>query len=301
MSVEKGGDLNKEWVVCGDGRGSTELLAALCGCLRIVAFRHFGHRSEIGDDLREFCEAKRIAVLGSEDSLIEAGGEFGLLHSYPKILSQAECEELKVLNVHPSLLPRYRGLHSLVWALINDEPEVGYSVHEVVPGIDAGNIVFQGSFHVQDSDDINSLRRRMFEHQVENLGRVLLAYERGEIEPQLQDQLKATYVGRRREEDSRIIWSLTAREVFNFVRALKPPYTAGAYSRVEKQTVHITDVEWTPVHGNQGVVGAVSETLDDGSILVNCADGPLRVTEVRIDGMVSIPGEAVCGSKGKFW
>lgn len=131
---------------------------------------------------------------------------------------------LGTLNVHDALLPAYAGFAPLNWALINDEPEVGVTVHMMNAEFDAGDIVLQRATPVTDDDTIVDL----FDRTLAMFGPITVeALElvgSGRIDWAPQDRRAASYFHRRSEEENRIDWTWPARDIFNLVRAQLDPY-----------------------------------------------------------------------------
>lgn len=130
-----------------------------------------------------------------------------------------------VINCHAGALPFYRGRNILNWALINDAPSFGVTVHYVNPGIDTGDIIVQRQFPITDRDDYRSLLDRAIlacpDVLVEALDRIV----RDAVEPIRQASIHpvGSYFGRRRPGDEWIDWNWPSRRIFNFVRAIAPP------------------------------------------------------------------------------
>lgn len=139
----------------------------------------------------------------------------------PEIFS---IPRLGTLNVHDALLPGYAGFAPLNWALINDEPEVGVTAHLMNAEFDAGDIVLQRCTPVTDDDTIADL----FDRTLEMFGPItvdalqLVASGRTDWTP--QDRRAGSYFHRRCDEDNRIDWGWSARDIFNLVRAQLDPY-----------------------------------------------------------------------------
>jgi methionyl-tRNA formyltransferase len=131
---------------------------------------------------------------------------------------------LGTLNVHDAPLPAYAGFAPLNWALVNDESEVGVTAHVMNDEFDAGDIVLQRTTPITDDDVITDL----FDRTLAMFGPItvdaleLIASGRTDWTP--QDRRAASYFHRRTDEENRIHWDLTAREVFNLVRAQLDPY-----------------------------------------------------------------------------
>jgi methionyl-tRNA formyltransferase len=139
----------------------------------------------------------------------------------PEIFS---IPRLGTLNVHDSLLPGYAGFAPLNWALINDEPEVGVSVHMMDAEFDAGDIVLQHRTPVTDDDTIIDLFDRTLDMFGPLTVEALQLIASGRTKGTPQDRRAASYFHRRCDEDNRIDWTWPARDIFNLVRAQLDPY-----------------------------------------------------------------------------
>ncbi|MCO1657042.1 methionyl-tRNA formyltransferase [Pseudonocardia humida] len=160
---------------------------------------------------------------------------------------------LGTLNVHDALLPAYAGFAPLNWALINDEPEVGVTAHMMDAEFDAGDIVLQRATPVSDSDVITDL----FDRTLAMFGPItvdalaLLASGRTDWTP--QDRRAASYFHRRTDEDNRMDWTWSARELFNLVRAQADPYpNAYCYQGTRRLRVLKARVTDQPYGGTPG-------------------------------------------------
>src|SRR5687768_17078062 len=131
---------------------------------------------------------------------------------------------LGTLNVHDALLPAYAGFAPLNWALINDEPEVGVTAHMMNPEFDAGDVVLQRATAIAEDDTIVEL----FDRTLAMFGPItvdaLALIDSGRRDWAPQDRRAASYFHRRTEEENRIHFTWTARELFNLVRAQVDPY-----------------------------------------------------------------------------
>ena len=126
------------------------------------------------------------------------------------------------LNVHASLLPKYRGAAPIAGALLVGEELVGVTLMEVVLALDAGPIVARRSLPIAAHDTTGTLTNKMAELGAGLLVEVLPAWERREITSQPQDDAQSTYVKPVRREDAVIDWSLSAGENWRRVRAYNP-------------------------------------------------------------------------------
>jgi len=126
------------------------------------------------------------------------------------------------LNVHPSLLPRYRGPTPVMSTLLNGDEKGGVSIIEVVPEVDAGRIYAQVSFGVESADNRDSLERRSIIFGRSLLMAVLDSIEDGSLKPYPQDESGVVYCSKIKKEDLRVNWKSSAREIVNKIRAFSP-------------------------------------------------------------------------------
>jgi len=192
------------------------------------------------------------------------------------------------LNLHGSLLPKYRGRCPVNWVLVHGERESGVTLHYMVEKPDRGDIVAQRAVPITDDDTALTLF-----HQLTDAAALLMR----EVYPRLcagtaprvpQDHSQASYFGGRRPEDGRIDWSQPARTVFNLVRAVTHPYP-GAFSTWQGRTVYVWQSRLAPpvetVHIVPGTVVAVRPELT-----VHTGSGALQLTRVQLEGDPELPG-----------
>ncbi|HZF09961.1 MAG TPA: formyltransferase family protein [Thermoanaerobaculia bacterium] len=135
-----------------------------------------------------------------------------------------DTARLAALNLHPSLLPAYRGRAPLNWVLVNGETETGVTLHHMVKRADAGDVVAQRAIPIAPRDTALSLYHKIETAGVELLRETLPLVASGTAPRLRQDESRASKVGRRRPEDGRIDWSWPAARVDNLVRAVAPPW-----------------------------------------------------------------------------
>ncbi len=139
-----------------------------------------------------------------------------------------DCPTLGSLNVHASLLPKYRGAAPIPHTLINGETQTGVTIMKIDEGMDTGSIVSQGTLAVDENMTQGELEDLLAHEGAELLIRTLPSYAKGEIELQPQDHEKATYAPRIARQDAQIDWNRSAQEIHNWIRALNPWPTASA-------------------------------------------------------------------------
>jgi methionyl-tRNA formyltransferase len=142
------------------------------------------------------------------------------------------------LNLHPSLLPAYRGRAPINWALVNGESQTGVTLHHMIGRADAGDIVGQRAVAIAPRETALSLYRKVEDAGVELLAELLPRLAAGTAPRLPQDESRASKFGRRRPDDGRIDWGWPAARVDCLVRAVAPPWP-GAFGEVEGQRVAI--------------------------------------------------------------
>jgi len=192
------------------------------------------------------------------------------------------------IGIHNSLLPKYRGGAPLVWALINNEREVGVSLFAFRDGIDDGPVWLQAKISVGPDDYIGEVLERLECETLRTFRDHLPELLRGDVTLREQQHDQATYCAQRLPEDGEVDWSRPAERVFNFVRAQTPPYP-GAFTFAGDRRMTILCAGRIQERYD-GTPGQVARIEHDG-IVVACGDSSaLRITQVDVgDGPVAAP------------
>ena len=193
------------------------------------------------------------------------------------------------LNLHGSLLPKYRGRAPINWALVKGEAETGVTLHHMTPRADDGDIVCQASVTIADEDTAVSLNQKLTELTASMLDENLAAILDGSAGRTSQDASLATTFGGRKPEDGAIDWTASATEVRNLVRAVTRPYPgAFTYRGTTKLMV------W------QGkVVSAGSEKVRPGTVInttpltVMCGKDALEIEMGQPSGGLYTTGDGL--------
>ena len=190
------------------------------------------------------------------------------------------------VNLHGSLLPRYRGRAPVNWMLLHGETRGGATLHHMVKRADAGDIVDQEPFDIGPDDTPADVFARLLPAAERVLERSARAVIDGTAPRIVQMESKATYHGRRRPEDGRIDWRWAAEDVRNLVRAVTRPYP-GAFTFAGARKVLI----WWAAHEARPPLrplapGTVTRSAD--GVFVTCGDRRLlRLVCVELDGRAS--------------
>ncbi len=179
------------------------------------------------------------------------------------------CARRGALNMHGSLLPKYRGRAPVNWAILNGEREIGATLHYMVARADAGDIVDQQAVPILADDEAREVYAKVTAAAEIVLARSLAGLLDGSAPHRPQPLIPGQYFGRRRPEDGRIDWNWPAQRIHDLVRAVAPPFP-GAFGEVggERWWLHRTRLATrTMTPGPARLIGV------EGECQLACADG----------------------------
>ncbi len=202
---------------------------------------------------------------------------------------------LGAINVHPSLLPKYRGAAPIQWAIANGERETGVTVLYVTEKMDAGDIITQERVAIRDDDTPQTLGPRLAETGGQLIVRALESLRCGAAHRMPQVESAATYAPKLKKEDGRIDWSLPAKVIAHRIRGFQP--WPGAYCEWPLGSAKFLKILKARVEDAGGAPGTVIGT-DGAGPLVACGTGSLRLLEVQPEGKKPMSGSAfLCGHR----
>lgn len=190
------------------------------------------------------------------------------------------------IGSHPALLPRNRGRHPIVWALVQGLTESGVTFFYLDEGVDSGDIVWQRTFPITLEDDAGSVYRKVEVLASEAIREFLPQLERGTAPRSPQDHRLATYWRKRTEKDGEIQWSTPSMRTYNLIRALTRPYV-GAHTYAGKKKMVVWRATFPEAERSRDPLTALPGTLlrcGDGSFDVRTGDGHLTVTSYEVIG-----------------
>lgn len=221
-----------------------------------------------------------------------------VVSSFDRVLPAALLRSCPHLNVHYSPLPRYRGRANVNWAVINGEPSAAISVHELVPDLDAGGVLFQEAVPIGPRTTAAELYEVLNAVQERELGAAVNRLLAGDTGAQ-QDEAAATYGCTRVPDDGELDWTRTTGELDRLVRGLTPP-APGAYSWLGLDRLWVDRAEPAPdAPRYEGRVPGrvVRVSREGGWVDVLTGDGVLRLHDVRVDdGVVGLRAAEVVRS-----
>lgn len=219
--------------------------------------------------------------------LRELQPDVGVVAAYGEILRKnvLDIPPLGYLNIHPSLLPLYRGPTPVAAALLAGDEITGVSVIRLVRAMDAGPIVAQATIELDRSARTGSLTDELFTIGAQLLTGVLPLYASGEIQPQPQDESQATYCKLLTKQDGRIDWALPALVIERAIRAYDP--WPGAFTTWQGQPLKLgaarVDADWSGPE-EPGTL------LAGDSVRVATGSGALELLELQLAGKRMMSG-----------
>ena len=224
---------------------------------------------EVVQRLREIAP-RAIAVVG-----------YGQLIPQPII----DLPPLGCVNVHSSLLPKYRGAAPMNWAIARGETVTGVTTMLIEKRLDAGDILLARETPIGPDETAPELAARLAPMGAELLLETLEKLERGEIEPRTQNDGEASYAPIMKREDGLIDWNLPAAEIYNQIRGFEP--WPGSYTTIRGKRLHIRRAR--PADGPALGPGRLDTAH---GLIAGCGGGTcLRIGEVQLEGKNRIPSE----------
>ncbi len=191
------------------------------------------------------------------------------------------------INIHPSLLPKYRGPTPVSSAILNGEDITGVSLMLLDEGMDSGPVFRQREVEIMDDDTCGSLSARLADIGAEMLVEIMPLWMEGRIKPQAQDAGRATYTTVIKREDGKIDWRRSAVELWRQVRAYQP--WPGCYTSWGGKNLKILEAKpLTCLKTHQPGKVIILEGTREAEVCVECASGLLCLQRLQLEGKKSL-------------
>jgi len=216
----------------------------------------------------------------------DCGADIGLVVAYGEILSREVLNSLPegFLNLHASLLPKYRGAAPINWAIIRGETESGVTVQRMLPQLDAGPILAQKPVRIGPDETAGELHDRLSVLGAALVAEVLGVMDRGEpFEERAQDPALVTFAPKLTKPDGQVDWRRPAGEVRDLVRGLTPWPGAACtlHSEGRQDKVLLLHVEADPGAAQQADPGSVLAVGEQEGIVVQARPGAVIIRKVK--------------------
>lgn len=226
-----------------------------------------------------------VEALASDVIVVAAYGQY--LPSRLLAMPKVAC-----VNIHPSLLPKYRGAAPIQWAVAGGDAVTGVTILHVSKKMDSGDIILQEPFAIAEGETAGSLEPKLAEFGAALMLRALDQLESGTAARVPQEESAVTWARKLEKEDGRVDWRKSAVVLHNQVRGFYP--WPGSFIEVSHKRLKILATRVEPLAGEPGVVLA----LDGDGPVVACGSGAVRLLEVQPEGRPAMPGRAFLNGAG---
>ena len=182
------------------------------------------------------------------------------------------------INVHASLLPKYRGAAPINKAIIDGETETGITTMYMDVGLDTGDMLVKKALSIGPEETAGELHDRLASLGRETMEETLRQLCAGTLQREVQDDEQSTYASMMKKEDGRIDWNRSAQEIHNHVRGLDP--WPGAYTTINGELLKLAETRPEAAEGLPGNVIAA----DKNGVCVACGSGSLRIQQLQLAG-----------------
>ena len=207
--------------------------------------------------------------------------------AYGRMLTRdlLDIPPLGCINVHASLLPKYRGAAPIQWAIVKGERKTGITIMKMDEGMDTGDILLAQEVEIGDEDTAQSLHDRLAQVGASLIIKAMDQLDKGTLRPIPQDHSEASYAPPLKKEDALIDWSQDAREIFNRIRGFNP--WPGAFTYLKGLRLKVFSGEII----NEEVREAPGKVVQSGSegVKVTTGKGSLLIKEVQLEGRKRMP------------
>jgi methionyl-tRNA formyltransferase len=228
-------------------------------------------------------QPERIKSESSLDYFKRLAPDVVVIIAYGQIIpaSLIAIPRLGWINLHGSLLPKYRGAAPINWAIINGEKVTGLTTMQIDAGLDTGPMLLKYQTGIGPDETAPDLYGQLAEAGAPLMVETLKKLDQGEIVPTPQDNSQASLAPPMKKEDGRIDWFLPAPKIYNRIRGLQP--WPGAFTTFRGGTCRIWGKPLKPVAAG-GMPGIILPTQEDGLLVICGASTVLHVEQLQIEG-----------------
>ncbi|MEI6836097.1 MAG: methionyl-tRNA formyltransferase [Candidatus Falkowbacteria bacterium] len=214
--------------------------------------------------------------------LVNLAPDFIVVIAYGRILPEAilNIPKIACVNVHASLLPKYRGAACLQAPILNGDSETGITVMLMDKGLDTGDILRQAKIKLDGSENLEIIHDRLSKIGAEILGDTLIDFADKKIKPQKQDESFTSYVKIIDKKDGQINWDSDAQKIERQIRAFNP--WPGTFSFLESKMLKIIKAQVIENADNKLEIGQIF--TENKQLLVKCRQNALLILELQLEG-----------------
>lgn len=235
----------------------------------------------------EVYQPEKISQSEDLQTLIDLKPDLIVTAAFGQILPKAllDAPRLGAINVHASLLPKYRGGAPIHQAIIDGEKETGVTIMYMAQKLDAGDIISQQAIDIEANDDVGSMHDKLSFLGADLLAKTLPDIINGTNERIEQNEEEATFASNISREDERIDWSKSAQDIYNHIRGLSP--WPVAYTKLDDKNMKLYQAHI--VEGKEGKPGEIIETTKKAIIVGTGSSDAIALTDIQLSGKKRMP------------
>ncbi|BDU50282.1 methionyl-tRNA formyltransferase [Haliovirga abyssi] len=253
--------------------------------IRFLPVKQFALDNEI-----PIYQPKSVKSEETLEILKELAPDIIVVVAYGKILPNSIIDMPKygVINVHGSLLPKYRGASPIHHAIINGEEKTGVTIMYIAEELDAGDMILKKELKIEEDDTLETIHDKLKVVGKEALLEAMELIEQGKVKQEEQDHSSATFTKPIKKEEAKINWNDTKENIYNFVRGLNPFPTAYTVSNGKRYKIY--EVEKIEKNYN-GVCGEVVEIDKNKGAIIKSNNGAILLKKIRPENKKIITGK----------
>ncbi len=245
----------------------------------------------------EVWQPTRVRTAEFAEKLRALEADVAVVVAYGRIVPRAvlDAPTAGCVNVHASLLPRWRGAAPIQWSIVHGDEETGVTLMQMDEGMDTGPILATASTPIARDDDAATLSERLSKMGAELLREQLPRYVAGDLTPEPQEEGAATMAPLLTKDDGRIDWNKSARAVHNQIRGMNP--WPGAHTVLGERRIKVHRTVASTLDP-EGVAPGQVIALDPEGILVACTEGTLEIQELQESGRKRVDARSFASGRG---
>ena len=230
------------------------------------------------------------------EHLLKENADLFVVAAYGQILPQRilDIPKYGCINIHASLLPKYRGAAPIQWSIINGEKKTGVTTMQMNAGLDTGDMLIKKEVIIENTENLETLHDKLAEAGVDAIRETIAAIESGTLKPEKQNDDESTYAPMISKATGYLDFNKEMESIYNLIRGLNPfPYASTTYKGGRFKVISAVCVELDKNAEN----GKILDVSSDG-ILVKCTGGAILIKEVQFEGKKKMPvSEYIKGNK----
>jgi len=236
------------------------------------------------DNNIEIIQPKRLKDAEITEKIREINPDLIVVVAYGKIIPKEiiDIPKYGIINVHSSLLPKYRGASPIHSAILNGDKETGVSIMYIEEELDAGDVILKEYCEINEDDTLGTLHDKLKELGATGLEKTLKLIEDGNVKTEKQDDTKATFVKPISKEQAKIDWTDTKENVYNKIRGLNPFPAAYTFNEKNENIKVYKGEKIDKIY--DGEFGEIVEIINKKGPVVKVQNGGIILTEVKFEG-----------------